>query len=66
MRSQEEVMVKQESLFDLMSPKKHSIRYDSSDPKSCVSTIYIKRDILGEPVPDMIKATFEGMYKVTE
>ena len=60
MRSQEAVMVKQEIIFDIPVPKKHSIRYDTSDPKACVQSIYIKREVFGTPVPPTaIKMTLE-------
>ena len=52
-------MVKQEIIFDIPVPKKHSVRYDTSDPKACVQSIYIKREVLGALVPQVIKMILE-------
>ena len=52
-------MVKQEIVFDIAIPKKHSIRYDTSDPMACVQSLYIKREVLGTLIPQGIKATLE-------
>ena len=51
-----QVMKEQTIIFDVMVPKKHSIRYDTTDKNSAVSSIYIKRSVLGdEGIPEKVK-----------
>ena len=58
-------MIEQTVKFDIKVPKKHSVRYDTTDRKSsCVTTIYVKREMLGDEIPDRIEATFTPLYKV--
>jgi len=57
-------MIEQTVKFDVKAPKKHSVRYDTTDKNACVTTIYIKREMLGDEIPDGIEATFTPLYKV--
>jgi len=51
-----QVMKEQTIIFDVMVPKKHSIRYDTTDKNSAVSSIYIKRTVFGDKtVPKKVK-----------
>ena len=57
-------MIEQTVKFDVKVPKKHSVRYDTTDKNACVTTIYIKREMLGDEIPDRIEATFTPLHKV--
>ena len=53
-------MEKQVIIFDQTDPKKHSVRYNTSDKStSAVESIYIKRSHLGLAYPKSIKVTIE-------
>ena len=52
-------MEKHEVVFDIVEPKKHSIRYRIKQEDTAVSDIYIYRSHLGVPVPKKIKITIE-------
>ena len=57
-------MIEQTVKFDVKAPKKHSVRYDTTDKNACVTTVYIKREMLGDEIPDGIEATFIPLHKV--
>ena len=52
-------MEKQVIVFDKVIPKKHSVRFDTTDPEAAVSSIYIKRDCLGSSTPKKVCITIE-------
>lgn len=52
-------MEKQEIIFDSMEGKKHSVRYNTSNKKAAVSSIYVSREVLDGKAPRKIKVTIE-------
>jgi hypothetical protein len=50
---------KQTIVLDKVLPKKHSVRYDTSDKEAAISTIYLMRSALGSSIPKVIKVTVE-------
>ena len=52
-------MEKQVIIFDTADPKKHSIRFNTSDLEAATASIYLKKTIIGTPVPKKIKVTIE-------
>ena len=52
-------MNKQEIIFDTVKPKKHSVRYDTTDESAAIASVYVKRKNLGEATPKKIKVTIE-------
>lgn len=52
-------MKKQVVVFDVREDKKHSVCYKTSQKDAAVSSVYVKNEALGSPVPKAIKGTFE-------
>ena len=46
-------------IYDKAEPKKHSVRYNTSQAEPAVSSIYISRSALGGQIPLLIKVTIE-------
>ncbi len=52
-------MEKQVIVFDSSDPKKHSIRFNTSQDKAAIESIYVRREVLGKSVPTKLKVTIE-------
>jgi hypothetical protein len=52
-------MEKQVIIFDDMEPKKHSVRYNTSNKEAAIDSVYIKRTAIGSTVPVKVKITIE-------
>lgn len=46
-------------VFDQLEPKKHSLRFNSSEQEPAVSSIYVSRKAFVGEVPTKIKITIE-------
>ena len=57
-------MEKQVIIFDETDPKKHSIRFNTSDPEVATNSIYLKKTVIGLPVPKKIKVTIEELIQL--
>ena len=55
-------MLTQVVIFDTPKSKKHSVRFDTSEPEPAVSSIYVSRKCFdGEAVPKKLKVTIEDI-----
>jgi hypothetical protein len=52
-------MEKQVIVYDKSDPKKHSVRFNTSEDDAAIDSIYIKRTHLGNPIPKKLKVTIE-------
>ena len=55
-------MKTQTVIFDQPKSKKHSVRFDTSEPEPAVSSIYVSRSCFkDEAVPKKLKVTIEDI-----
>lgn len=49
--------------FDIVEPKKHSIRFDTTDKDSPIQTIYIKKEFFMKKTPKSVEVEVEAFYE---
>lgn len=52
-----------EIFFYTVEPKKHSIRFDTKEKDSPISTIYVAKEFFPEGTPKALRVELEAIYE---